>query len=138
LPQSARKRWREIFYTRVWPEPVITEKRTDVFTVPVPSDIVDNQTTPQDITNNKTIVSSCEGIQDMPSLSENSKPNDDNDKNKPIRVYNLLDIDRGQTVTSSVNSEDLFSKTGGDLFNKNLTTNDKPAEIQAPEATSKL
>jgi hypothetical protein len=140
LPQSARKRWREIFFTRVWPEPVITEKRTDSCTVPVSSDIVDTEMTTQDITNNKTIVSSREEIQNMSSLSENSKSNDDNDndKNKPVRVYNLLDLDRGETVTSSVNSEELLSKTGGDLFNKNLTTNDNPVEIQVPEATSKL
>lgn len=139
LPQSARKRWREIFYTRVWPEPVITEKRTDSCTVPVPSDIVDNEMTSQDITNNKAIVSPCEGIQDMPSLSENCKPNDDdNDKTKPISVYNLLDLDRTQTVTSLVKSEEIFSKTGEDLFNKNPTTDNKPLEIQAPEPISKL
>jgi hypothetical protein len=113
---------------------VITEKRA----VPVPSDIVDNEMNCQDITNQKNVVSSCEGIQNMQSLSENSTPNDDNDKNQPIGVYNLLDLDRIQTVPSSVKSEELFSKSGGDLFNKNLTTNDTPVEIQAPEATSKL
>jgi hypothetical protein len=115
---------------------------TDSCTVPVPSDIVDNEMDSQNITNNKTIVSPCEGIQDMPSLSENSKQNDDddddNDKTKSTAVYNLLDLDRTQTVTSSVKSEELFSKTGGDLFNKNPTTEDKPVEIKAPEAISQL
>ncbi|PNF20382.1 hypothetical protein B7P43_G10239 [Cryptotermes secundus] len=138
LPQSARKRWREIFHARVWPEPVITEKRTGSSTVPAPSNTVDNETASRDIAKNKTTVSSCGEIQNMPSLSENSTPNDHNDKNKPIKVYNLLDLDRGQTVTSSVNRGQLFSETGGDLFNKNVATNDTPVEIQAPEATSKL
>lgn len=132
LPQSARKRWREIFYARVWPEPVITEK-TDISTVPAPSDTVDNEMTSRDIT-----VSSCGEIQNKPSLSENSAPNDDNEKIEPIKVYDLLDLDRGQTVTSSVNRGDLFSETGGDLFNKNVATDDTSVEIQAPEATSKL
>lgn len=121
---------------------MVTEKRTDSCTVPVPSDIVDNEMTSQDITNNKTIVLPCEGIQDMPSLSENCKPNDDdygdNDKTQPISVYNLLDLNRTQTVASLVKSEELLSKTGGDLFNKNPTTDDKPVEIKAPEPTSKL
>jgi hypothetical protein len=119
---------------------VITEKRTESCTVPVPSDIVDNEMTSQELTDNKTVVSPCGGTQDMPRLLGNSKPNDDDDedKNKPIRIYNLLDIDRGQAVTSLVSSEELFSKTGANLLNKNLTTNDKPVEIQEPEATSKL
>jgi hypothetical protein len=92
----------------------------------------------QELTNNKPVVLSCEGIQDMPSLSENSKPNNYEDTDRPIRIYNLLDTDRGQIVSSLVRSEEVASKTGGNLLNKNLTTNDKPVETQAPEETSNL
>jgi hypothetical protein len=136
LPQDARKRWREIFYTRVWPEPIITEKETESCFVPVPKDYVGNEMISQELINNKTV--SCEGIQDTPSLSENSKPNNDEDKDKPIRIYNLLETDRGQTATSLVSSEVVVSVEGGDLHNKNLTTIDKPFETQVPEETSKL
>lgn len=131
LPQGARKRWREIFYTRVWPEPVITERETESCVVPVPRDNVDKETTSQELTNNKTVVLSCEGLQDLPSLSENSKSNNYEDTDKTIRIYNLLDTDREQTVSPLVSGE-------GNLLNKNLTTNDKPVETQAPEETSKL
>jgi hypothetical protein len=92
---------------------------------------VDKETTSQELTNNKTVVLSCEGLQDLPSLSENSKSNNYEDTDKTIRIYNLLDTDREQTVSPLVSGE-------GNLLNKNLTTNDKPVETQAPEETSKL
>ncbi|KAJ9582956.1 hypothetical protein L9F63_022717, partial [Diploptera punctata] len=82
LPQGARKRWREIFYTRVWPEPI--------------------QVLPQDKTSLEptSITIQSDAFTDVPASEELKvhdpemipPPSDD----KPIRIINMINQESGK------------------------------------------
>ncbi|XP_069670581.1 short-chain dehydrogenase/reductase family 16C member 6-like isoform X2 [Periplaneta americana] len=118
LPQSARKRWREIFYTRVWPEPVIEvsiDEKPESCAVPVPTEFVVNGKTSRIRRSGKIILAASEDVKvhlrdPGTALETNHAP--------------------GKTCSSFITTTDIFSQTDGDLPRKDIANQEEQPETQ--------
>jgi hypothetical protein len=116
----------------------MTEKNVDSCSVPVPRDILDNEKTSQEVNTNNPTASACQRTQDTPNLSGNRKLEDNVHKSEPTSNYNSLETERGQAVAALVSGEEVVSKTGGQLLDKNFSTDEKMVDSDAAEETSEL